>query len=311
MTQIIATLPRVVKGIGEAGMSSRLLVLPVVALLIVGLTLQGLWRSLGPVRREEVEVFAAQTGLEVTPRNGRLVLDALARTRLWRVLGVSVALVAVVAATVVQVLREGQLTVGLLTLLWVLVGHFLAAICAELLTARRNAAGAVRTASLRPRELTSYVGPWALQWPPLLGIVGAVAALLAPVVGGPVLTNAAAGGGAFLAWLLTVWATRYVLQRPQPEQAPDLQAADNAVRSRSVHVIAGTGVGIELWLASLAVGGVLLELLTRVDRSLGEALAVPVLLVTALVLPIVGFVWGRRLARRPFVMPAPQVEALA
>lgn len=292
-------------------MSSIVLVLPVVALLLVGLLLRGLWRSLGPVRREEVEVFAAQTGLEVTPRNGRLVLDALARTRLWRVLGVSVALVAVVAATVVQVLRERQLTVSLLTLLWVLVGHFLAAICAELLTARRNAAGAVRTASLRPRELTSYVGPWAQQWPPVLGIVGAVAALLAPVVGGPVLTNAAAGGGAFLAWLLTVWATRYVLQRPQPEQAPDLQAADNAVRSRSVHAIAGTGVGIELWLASLAVGGVLLELLTGVDRSLGEALAVPVLLVTALVLPIVGFVWGRRLARRPFVMPAPQVEALA
>lgn len=282
-------------------MSIGVLVIGVV--LLVALALGGrrwLWRSLAPVQREELEEFSALTGLQVIRANGPRVVDALARSRLWRVVGVLLGLGAVVAFAVVHALREHELHVSLLVLLVVLVGHFAGAVTAELLTARNQTGEGVRTASMRPRRSDEYVGPWARRWPARLGLTGVAAAAVAVTAGDRDVWTVVAGLGALAAYVITAMATRYVLQRPQRVEDPDLHDADDAVRSRSLHAIAGAGVGIELWLGSLAVGAAVLALATRVDEQLGSALTFPVLLLTALALPIAGFVLGRRLARRPF-----------
>ena len=116
--------------------------------------------------------------------------------------------------------------------------------------------------------------------------------------------------------LVTHVVSRYVLDRPQPVRSPDVAAADDAVRSRSLHALGGTAIGIEIWLVSLAVGGTVISAIARYGpgpATEGRQEAFPlfagtsflVLVVFVVVLPVVGFVVGRRLTRRPFRVPAP------
>ena len=62
--------------------------------LIVGavLLLTSLGNGLRPVGRDEVETLAERADLEVTTANIGLLVDSVARTRLWRTVGVMVAL---------------------------------------------------------------------------------------------------------------------------------------------------------------------------------------------------------------------------
>jgi hypothetical protein len=47
--------------------------------------------------------------------------------------------------------------------------------------------------------------------------------------------------------MLTLASQRYVLRRPQPHAEPDRLAADDAIRSRSMHVLAGAGMTLVLY----------------------------------------------------------------
>jgi hypothetical protein len=152
---------------------------------------------------------------------------------------------------------------------WVFVGYLVGALYAELSLVRPRQAGR-RAASLVPRELTQYlprrlllaqrgIAAWAvgcvlasllLPYPPSRPGPPAVAVL------------------AFAAWTTAVAAglerlQRWVVSRPQPFTEPALVAADDAIRSQSLHSIAGAGLAFLLlgasgasllvWLSDVAV----------------------------------------------------------
>jgi hypothetical protein len=299
------------------GTSARLVVLAMLAgavLLVLG---SWLWYRLRPVDRYEIGEVAVASGLTITADNAGIVADAVARTRLWRTLGVLAAIVGLGVAAYLQWSADSRLDVPLTVLLWGLVGYWAGSVVAELATARSMAGDGPRSASLTPREMPQYVGAWAAQWPFRLAVIGALASAVAVLAGGREWWIWASGVGAVVVALVTRAVSRYVLDRPQPVLAVDVAAADDAVRSRSLHALGGTAVGIGIWLASLAFGGAVLTLAARsgVDvaldstsggegvSSLLQALALFVTVALALVVPIVGFIVGRRLARRPFAVP--------
>lgn len=281
-------------------------VLLVLGAVVVALLAQWFWRAFRPVQRGELEAFAAASGLHVTVANGPRVLEAIARTRLWRKVGLLVAGAASAAGIAVRAVQTGELHVGVVVALWLLLGYLAGAVLAELLTARSASAAGPRSASLRRREITDYVGDWAVRWPRLLAVVGLVAGLAAPALRNRSWWVPAAGVGAAAVWVVTLLVARYVLERPQQPAAEELLAADDAIRSRSLHALAGTAVGIELWLAALAVIGLLLTALGSAGTQ-----AVPPLLALILVLavPVAAVVSSRRLARRPFQVVRPEPVA--
>lgn len=304
------------------GMNPRLLVLALLAgsvLVVVG---AWLWYRLRPVDRYEIGEVSAASDLAITAGNIGIVADAVARTRLWRTLGVLAALVGMLAYAVLSWRSSQSVDVSLTVLLWGLVGYWAGSVVAELATARSMVGEGPRSASLTPREMGQYVGSWAAAWPPRLGVLGAVSSIVALALGARDWWIWAAGLGAVVVALVTRVVSRYVLDRSQPVLAEDVAAADDAVRSRSLHALGGTAVGIGIWLASLAFGGAVLTLTARagVDvaldstsggegvSSLLQALALFMTVALAIVVPIVGFVVGRRLARRPFPV-RPSVQA--
>jgi hypothetical protein len=290
-------------------MAPMLGVLVTVLAIGVGLVARWFWRSFRPVQRAELEAFAGASGLDVTVANGPRVLEAIARTRLWRMVGLLVAGSASAAAVVVRAVRTGVLHVGVEIVLWLLIGYFVGAVLGELLTAWSAPAPGPRSASLRRREASEYVGSWAVRWPRLLGAVGLVAALAAPALGDRSWWLPAAGVGAAVVCGVTVLVTRFVLERPQQPAEEDLLAADDAIRSRSLHALAATAIGIELWLAALAVIGLALTLLGRLGADAEQG--VPPLLAVVLVLavPVSAVVVSRRLARRPFRVLRPELAS--
>jgi hypothetical protein len=268
-------------------------------------------QRLRPVERAEVEEVAELSDLDVTIDNVGLVVDAIARTRLWRTVGVLVAVAGCVGWVVVVAMREQRLTFELAFLLWGLIGYWAGSVVAELRTAQTDPGDGPRTASLERRELTDYVGSWAAVWPRRLGLAGAIAGALALATGSrdPWVIGFGLGAAAISVAGLVV--AQYVLERSRPDLAPDVAAADDAVRSRSLHAIGGATVGIGIWAASIAVAGAILTLAARAvgddpsvvlagETQLLGGLYALVLVVFCVVLPVTGFVVGRRLGRRPF-----------
>ena len=121
--------------------------------------------------------------------------------------------------------------------------------------------------------------------------------------------------------LVAIFVEPHALLRQVARAEEAVAAADDAVRSRSLHAIAGATVGIGIWTASLAVAGFLLALLARLGVAAVETgangTAVPVaaagllvLLVLCVIVPVVSFVQGRRLMQEPFAV-ARRTEASA
>jgi len=187
--------------------------------------------------------------------------------------------------------------------LCLLIGYYVGSVVAEFRTARRVVGAGPRSASIVPRDPAAYVGNWARRWPITLGIVGAVATLVVLATGYPDLWALVAGLGSGVIALANAMVTRYVLERPRSVEADDLQAADDAIRSRSLHALTGSAVGIQLWLVSLTVAAMLLALAERFvsDEVLRTSAITPlVLLIFAVVIPIRATMEGRRYSRRAF-----------
>lgn len=289
-------------------------VLTVLVVVGVALLIRWLWRSLRPVDRDEVERFVQQSGLVLTVDNGPRVVDAIARTRFWRALGVLIAFMVFVVLTVVSAVRNGSLHVSMLGVLGMLFGYHVGSVLAELRTARRTAGPGPRSASIVPRESANYIGDWARRWPIVLGVTGPVAAAMAFAAGEGELWWVAAGLGASAVALTTALVTRYVLERPQIAEAADLQAADDAIRSRSLHALTGSAVGIQLWLVSLTVGVMLIALAERFvsDDVVKTSVIAPfVLLIFAVLIPIRATMEGRRYSRRAFRVTTPSASVSA
>jgi len=283
-------------------------------LVVVGVALliRWLWRSLRPVDRGEVERFVQQSGLVLTVDNGPRVVDAIARTRFWRALGVLIAFVVFVVVTGVSSALNQMFYVNLLGVLGMLFGYFVGCVVGEFRTARRTVGPGPRSASIVPREPADYIGDWARRWPIMLGVAGPVAAGLAFTAGGGQVGGAAAGLGAAVVALTTAAVTRYVLERPQGAEEADLRVADDAIRSRSLHALTGSAVGIQLWLLSITVGVMLIGLAERFASDAAEqGLTLFIALIFFLAIPLWAIVEGRWHSRREFHITIPSADVSA
>lgn len=179
----------------------------------------------GPMTRSRVLAFARHHRLAVTPDNGNAIIRYLAVTRRWRSAGLGV------AASIG--LAWAFLSGASVTLLAIFAGWFAGALVAELHLAIMSH-GTKRSASLRPRRPEDYVSPLVWWLPVLLAAVGVPVMVVA---GGSTSWLAAA----LLVLAIVVFVRRRVLLRAQPAAEPDVVAADDAVRSRSMHVLSGGG----------------------------------------------------------------------
>lgn len=202
-----------------------------------------------PVSRARVARFARRQQLDITPGNGNEVIAYLATTRRWRVAGLLTAYGLGLAWLVWQVWQGGD--GGTLSLLQLLAGWFIGAVVAEARLARPPR-GPARAASLQPRDRKAYLSlPARMCLPTALLISLAIGGLtlLSAIIGRtPDRTTAVGAAAAAVAIYALVWTVgRHVLTRPQTVLPPDRRAADDALRSRSLHVLAGAGAALILY----------------------------------------------------------------
>jgi hypothetical protein len=222
----------------------------IVAMILVSLTAT---MANSPVTRVRLERFARRQCLDVSAANGDQIIRYLATTRRWRTAGLGLGFL----ATVVWSLPQPATSINSVALF---AGWFLGALVAEIRVAHL-AHGERRAASLQPRRPAAYLSRpgWALV-PGAAALAMAVAVLtacLAAFAGARPDGWAAGWLGAALATAAAVRAIQlHVLRRPQPLTAPDVLAADDAIRSRSLHVLAGGGTALVLLCVSAQFGAI-------------------------------------------------------
>jgi hypothetical protein len=283
------------------GVLGLLLIAAVIALPVLLIT-----SASAPVNRARVERFARRQQLLITPDNGNQVIAYLATTRRWRVAGLLVALAAGITWGAYQLTQgSGE---GSITVLQLLAGWFIGALIAEARLAHRPR-GERRAAALRPREPSAYLSRFArAALPAALAISLAVAAVtvLTHTSGRDVnVRPALLATAAAVVIMAAVWTVRRrVLDRPQPVLPPDQLAADDAIRSRSLHVLAGAGATLVLY----AINYQLLALRDAFPAAEAEFLAVEPLI--TLGAPVLGWIVATRpwsvTSHRP---PAPPATA--
>lgn len=240
------------------------LVAGTVAILLICLA-QLLLMALAPVRRPRLERFARRQGLTITPDNGNAAIRYLATTRRWRVAGLTVGLV----ASQTYSISRGDLRINSF---WLFAGWFVGAVVAEwAITGTRPESR--HAALLVPRRRTDYLSR-PVRW--LIGATTASTLLLGLTAVGRSLT---AGRSQFeaLALLSTALGVasvihvvqRQVLTRRQLIGTPDVMAVDDAIRARSLRVLAGSTLAL---LGYIAVP--LLPLVMDRASARGPALAV-------------------------------------
>jgi hypothetical protein len=244
------------------------------------------------VSRARVEKFARRQSLIVSVHNGPLIIRYLATTRRWRGSGLLVSIGAtVLGPLVVQIFwpDHAPQDVGVNGLA-LFVGWFVGAVIAEWRVSVAATAGPRRAAVLEPRRLADYVRRPSLVVPAVacIGLAAfEVFALgfvlvrhrdgLAPVLGWIALTVVA---GALLSLV-----GQQVLLRPQRHLDADLIAADDAIRSRSLHVLAGCALAIAGYL-----GAGLAQSMTPYSSVLTDGVMGVVGAFGVLFLPILGFI---------------------
>jgi hypothetical protein len=228
----------------------------------------------GPVSRARVQRFAARGGLIITATNGEHVIRYLATTRRWRATGLAAGYWVSVAPSLVG----PRLSVNFAVLF---AGWFGGAVIAETRVAHL-ARSAQPVASLVARQMSGYVSPVARAGLPIaagFGLALGATAVIARIGGADVNLAQAA------AWLVAVGLVtglirtvqQRVLHRPQPPAEPDVIAADDAIRSRSLHVLAGAGAALVAYCAMgqlLAFGGSAEHLAQRIGLIATPTVAV-------------------------------------
>ena len=230
------------------------LAVAIVILLAIALLVRG--RS----RRWQPSEWARDMGLALTARNEALVRSYIARTRTLRAAG---ALIGLIAPTVYSAFAGEEppepFDFGLFN---ALVGYLIGAVAAEV-TIRRPRAD-VPTASLVPRDVADYlpaVFTTALRaaaaaalvliplflWLPHRENEMARVEMLPAMLVGPMVVIVLAG---------VELLQRYIVKRPQPAVEVDLLRADDAIRSASVHALAGAGIALQLLVVAVEIAGI-------------------------------------------------------
>lgn len=200
----------------------------------------------GPVSRSRLEAFARLHRLPVTADNGNQVIRYLAVTRRWRCAGLG----AGAAAAVAWSLPFQRVTVSSLALV---AGWFAGALAAELHLAR-TVRGQRRAAWLRSRTPRDYVGVF-VWWLPAagalaLGVPWALAATVRALEQPGAWPSGAGTIGGLLVLGGALLIRRRILLRAQPPAAPDVVDADDAIRSRSLHVLSAAAFVLAVFCAA-------------------------------------------------------------
>ncbi|GIH08665.1 hypothetical protein Rhe02_67320 [Rhizocola hellebori] len=209
------------------------MLLPELLVLALSVPLWMAWRVSGsPVYPSQVLAFSTRQRLAITVDNGNHVIAYLATTRRWRALGLAMGVVASVLTGLPAI------SINSLPLL---AGWFAGALIAEL-RVLPPPSGPQRMAFVTRRKLSTYVSP------PGRALFRVAAVLIVPIgLISPMRTLPwTVGALAVVALVLVI--QRRVLDRPQPAGSPDLIAADDAIRSRSLNVLAGGGTALILFL---------------------------------------------------------------
>ncbi len=223
----------------------------------LAIVLFALRRAYSEVDDGFVRQWARAHALDLTPGNRPMVAWYLLTARVLRTWGV---LGGLFLPPLVGAAFGGR---GSASPVWAFVGYLVGAIYAELSLVRPLGEGR-RSASLVPRELTDYLPRrllWAQRGLGALAAAGGVAALVVPYgerspwfePPAPLLLGAVAAAGAVLGLGLEQL-QRWLVRRPQPFVEPSLVAADDAIRSQSVHSVAGSGIAVLLVLCGVAAG---------------------------------------------------------
>jgi hypothetical protein len=197
-----------------------------------------------------IQKWGATYGLEVTAANREFVFAYLRRSRRIRTVGALAGLLTSVTWTMVT---ENSISFFSNGLLLAAAGYLVGAVLAELLLQGPQAKGP-RMAALVPRALGDYLPDFAIVAQRALPVLSvSLIPLYAGLKGRPhvpvrislvgfaVIATAIVLGG-----LLVEAAERMVVRRAQPLLPPELLAADDAVRSASVHALAGGGIALML-----------------------------------------------------------------
>lgn len=261
----------------------------VLAVVVLALVLEATgtpWRRVGRVRLDR---FARRQSLPITVENGPLVIRYLATTRRWRGGGLILGLV---AAAGWQLVTSAQLPPEKIevSFLALFAGWFAGAIVAEWrIASMAREPGPRRSAALEPRRLADYL-PRPSRALPVLAWGVLAAAELAGLAG--LVTRREQGILLVLGWIgltalagaVLVAVGRQVLVRPQRYPDDALITADDALRSRSLHVLAGSALAIAGYLlAALA------HALTRYSPMLSGGVGTLIAVLGSVVVPILGF----------------------
>ncbi|MBA3551289.1 MAG: hypothetical protein H0W27_00255 [Actinobacteria bacterium] len=216
-------------------------------------------------RRWQVEEWARSMRLELTPRNRTFVRSYIRRTRILRTgCGVAGLLTPVIYMAFVGEPIPQPFDFGLLN---GLVGYLVGAVVAELLLKRPKAM--VPTAALVPRDLRDYL-PSALT---ITLRATAAAGLMLLLIYLSVPERVSRSPEILPPWMVMVsmillilvgieLLQRYIVGRPQSAVEGDLVQADDAVRSASLHALAGAGIALELIIvgAEIAAVGTIIDI---------------------------------------------------
>lgn len=192
----------------------------------------------------EVAGWARTHALALTVENKPMVAWYLRTSALLRTLGVLAGLL--LPSLVVMVFGLDSPGPGGWSLIF--VGYLLGAVYAEVALARPREGRAL----LVPRELTDYL-PRRLVW--AQRVMGFAVCLGALVAWGWVDADAFVGTrgwlvGAAVTGLAVAfgleWLERWIVGRPQTVISPAMVSADDAIRTQSVHSIAGAGLAMAL-----------------------------------------------------------------
>lgn len=224
------------------------------------------WLPFRDVTRPRLARFAGRHALPITVENGMLVIGYLATTRRWRSSGLLVALLVDVAYSA-TLSRENVPHVSGAA---VFAGWFIGAVIAEWRIATIPV-GDRRAASLHRRRLSDYAGrPFVMVAAGVWIVVGGAGLLAAAVTvlhDRPLRHYRQIPGSLWtelvflaLAGAALVLVANRVLRRPQPLAAPDVLAADDALRRHSLYVLVGAALALAGYLgaamvATFGVGG--------------------------------------------------------
>jgi hypothetical protein len=211
-------------------------------------------------RRWQPARWAEEMGVLLTAGNERFIRSYIDRTRVMRLAGGLIGLF--LPPVYVAYAGEALPQPFDFNLFDALVGYLLGVVLAELTFKRPK--GEVPAATLSPRDLVAYLPS---AWTKTLRGAALVALVLIPALYAlPRRERLVESADLLPWWMLAVMIVsvvlgvellqRFIVRRPQPAIQDDLVEADDAIRSASVHALAGAGIALQLVIVSVEIMGI-------------------------------------------------------